>query len=74
MLTERKLFNLLIRLVSHTTPHGYERKLERYLPQGGEWDEADNYIMKVGEDSKTLFCCHLDTVGSKYVKTKPQVD
>ena len=74
MLTEKKLFNLLIRLISHTTPYGYERKLEKYLPKGGKWDKADNYIIEIGENSETLFCCHLDTVGSKYIKTKPQVE
>ncbi len=74
MLTENQLFNLLIRLVSHTTPHGYERKLEKYLPKGGYWDEADNYILEVGTDSENLFAAHLDTVGTKYQKTKPQVE
>ncbi len=74
MLTQNQLFNLLIRLVSHTTPHGYEKKLEKYLPKGGYWDEADNYIIEVGKDSENLFCCHLDTVGNRYQKTRPKVD
>ena len=73
MLTEKQLINLLFRLVNHTTPYGYERKLTRYLPQGGKWDEANNYIIEIGANSETLFCCHLDTIGNKYVKTKPQL-
>ncbi len=74
MLTENQLINLLIRLVSHTIPYGYERKLKRYLPKGGVWDEADNYIIEIGSDSETIFAAHLDTVGSRYQKTKPKVE
>ena len=71
MMTERQLLNLLLRLLARTTPHGYERKLAGYLPKGGYWDAADNYIVEVGAGSETLFCCHMDTVGQKQYKTKP---
>jgi len=74
IMNNKELMNLLIRLVSRTTPHGYERRLERYLPQGGKWDEADNYIVKIGDTSETLFCAHLDTVGMRRVKTKPLIE
>ncbi|OQX74048.1 MAG: hypothetical protein B6D61_11950, partial [Bacteroidetes bacterium 4484_249] len=74
IMNNKKLLNLLTRMLSRTTPHGYERRLERYLPEGGIWDEADNYIIKIGTTSETLFCAHLDTVGSRRVKTKPHIE
>ena len=66
-----ELFDLLLKLLRKTSPHKSERQtIGQYLPEGGEWDKEDNYILKVGE-SETLFCCHLDTVGKDPVKTKP---
>ncbi|MCX7003939.1 MAG: hypothetical protein NTV22_11800 [bacterium] len=69
-MNERELLNLLLSLLSRTTPHGQERTLAPLLPAGGGWDEADNYIIEIG-NSTTLFACHLDTVCAERVKTKP---
>ena len=38
--------------------------LEPFLPADVTKDEIGNYYMKIGE-SRTMFCCHLDTVGWK---------
>ena len=63
-----------MKLLARTTPHGQERKLAGYLPKGGVWDAADNYVVEVGTGSESLFCCHLDTVGYKSVKVKPVIE
>ena len=69
-LSERELLNLLLRLLSRTTPHGTERTLAPLLPKGGIWDKADNYVVEVGSGSQTMFACHLDTVCTERMKTK----
>jgi hypothetical protein len=72
-MNNRELLSLLLRLLSRTTPYGHERTLAHMLPAGGQWDEADNYILEVGTGSTSLFACHLDTVCDERVKTKPRL-
>jgi len=74
MISENELLSLLMKLLARTTPHGREKTLARYLPRGGTWDAADNYIVEVGTGSETLFASHLDTVGSKSVKVNPVIE
>jgi len=70
-LTEEQLFNLLMALLDTSTPHKNEKLIHELLPPGGEFDECGNYWLRVVGDSKTLFCCHLDTVGGSPEKTEP---
>lgn len=49
-----------LHLTQYTVPHGYESRLEPYLPAGIQKDGFGNYFIRVGA-SETLFTAHLDT-------------
>ena len=73
------LYNKLICLLWMSSPYPGEREvIEEDLPAGGEWDEFGNYIinqMGTAENpSKTLFACHMDTVGSTSLFVNPTYD
>lgn len=59
--------NTFLNLTQYTVPHGYESRLEPYLPAGVQKDDFGNYFLKVGE-SETLFTSHLDT--ASYTREK----
>ncbi len=63
-----------IRLTNYTCPHGQENQYLRFLPKGIEQDRHGNYFMKIGQDTKTIFACHLDTVSSKKLKVSHVFD
>jgi hypothetical protein len=73
--SEAKWFNkklkLLLDLLEFSTPYGDEEHMHKFLPKGGTFDEKGNYIITTDKKSKTLFCCHLDTVGGKKIEVKP---
>ena len=50
-----------IKLTSKTYPYGDEDMLTCYLPSGYKVDVDGNYYYQVGEGSKNIFACHLDT-------------
>jgi hypothetical protein len=50
-----------IKLTKYTYPNGTESLLEKFLPSGYQVDEFGNYYIEIGEDSRTMFTCHLDT-------------
>lgn len=60
--------NTFLQLTQRTYPHGTELELYKYLPQGIQEDGFGNFYIKVGENSTTMFTCHLDTA-SVTVKT-----
>lgn len=49
-----------LHLTQYTVPHGYESRLEPYLPADTQKDDFGNYFMRIGA-SETLFTAHLDT-------------
>lgn len=59
--------NTFLNLTQYTVPHGYESRLEPYLPAGVQKDAFGNYFLRVGE-SETLFTSHLDT--ASYTREK----
>ena len=48
-------------LTSQTYPHGTEKGLLKYLPEGYKEDQVGNYYLQIGEETSTMFACHLDT-------------
>ena len=72
MMNRDELYYLLMKLLWCSSPHPHEREvLEQHLPKGGEWDKFGNYIVTVAGESKTLFACHMDTVGMDKEITNP---
>lgn len=55
---------LFLELTEYTVPNGMEYTLERFFPKGIEKDGCGNYFIKIG-DSRTVFTCHMDTVGRR---------
>lgn len=55
---------LLYDLLTTATPGGSEQLVYKFLPKGGETDEAGNVLYRVGKPSvhHTMFSSHLDTV------------
>jgi hypothetical protein len=70
-MTNEKLLELFDKLTEYTYIYGLEDELmdiiNPILPKPLTRDEYGNYFIKIGE-SKTLFCCHLDTVGRQKLK------
>ena len=70
-MTNNKLLKLFEKLTEFTYIYGLEDKLmdiiKPILPKPLTKDEYGNYYIKIGE-SKTLFCSHLDTVGTQQLK------
>lgn len=50
-------------LTSKTYPHGTEKELLKYLPEGYKEDSVGNYYLQIG-DTTTMFACHLDTAST----------
>ena len=51
-------------MTKYLTPYKHESMLEPFFPENIIKDEIGNYYIKIGK-SKSMFCCHLDTVGWK---------
>lgn len=64
----------LMTLLATTSPYGHEGLVSKYLPKGGYFDSKGNYIYTTSKSSKTLFCCHMDTVGSIPIDVKPIIE
>lgn len=68
-----QLIQLFLNLTSHTYIHGYEDEVyHKYLPKNIKKDSFGNYYIKIG-DSKTIFTCHLDTVGNQKLKVNHHI-
>ena len=52
--------DIFLKLTSTTSPHGHEKLMEQFLPDGWKKDAHGNYYYKIGESS-AMFSCHLDT-------------
>lgn len=65
---------LLLKLLEYNTPYEHEEHMHQFLPKGGSFDTKGNYIYITDKNSKTLFCCHLDTVGLFKKKVNPIYD
>ena len=72
-LSAEQLFDTLMGLLETTSSMKHENLVHKFLPDGGGFDDCGNYWIQVGNetDSSTLFCCHMDTVGSEPKKTDP---
>ena len=72
-MTNRQLLELFNKLTEYTFIYGLEDKLMKIinplLPKPLTRDQYGNYSITIGE-SKTLFCCHLDTVGHQELPVK----
>jgi len=66
-----KKLDLLLKMLSQTTPYKDEENMHKFLPKGGEFDSEGNYIYVTDKKSKTLFCCHIDTVGYNVKEVNP---
>ena len=70
----RKLF---CDLTTHTYPDGHEKEIfDKGILDIKQFqtDEFGNYFIKVGEDSNSMFTCHLDTATSYYGPVVHEVD
>lgn len=56
-----------LKLTEFLIPYKQENLLEKYLPEGIQKDEIGNYYIIIGQ-SRTMFCCHMDSVGSQLRK------
>lgn len=65
-MTLNEIKDLFIELTTVTMPHGTERELFKPFADrfNLESDSFGNYFIKIG-DSRSIFTCHIDTVGSK---------
>lgn len=50
-----------LQLTSKTYPHGTENQLKNQLPKGYKEDGFGNFYIEIGNNSSTMFTCHLDT-------------
>lgn len=70
-MTSEKLLELFDKLTEFTYIYGLENELmdiiNPILPKPLVKDGYGNYSIKIG-NSKTMFCCHLDTVGNQKMK------
>ncbi|SRR6266403_3114410 len=62
-----------VALTEYTIPYGTEDSISHLLPKGLQKDKKGNYFITIGENSKTLFTCHLDTVSRKRSKVKHNI-
>lgn len=74
-MTDNQLVELFDKLTEYTFIYGLEDKLMKMinpiLPKPLTRDQYGNYFITIGE-SKTLFCCHLDTVGKQELKVNKE--
>lgn len=74
-MTDNQLVELFDKLTEYTFIYGLEDKLMQIvnpiLPKPLTRDQYGNYFITIGE-SKTLFCCHLDTVGKQELKVNKE--
>lgn len=66
--------NTFLQLTSKTYPHGTELELYKYLPSGIQEDGFGNFYIEVGENSTTMFTCHLDTACHSSQKVTHVID
>lgn len=65
--------NTFIELTKYTIPYGHEHLLTRFLPKGTKKDSFGNCVHQIG-NSETMFCCHMDTAGSKFEKVNQIIE
>ncbi len=74
-MTNDELLDLFDELTDYTYIYGMEDELMNIikdkLPKPLKRDEYGNYFIKIG-NSKSLFCCHLDTVGKQKLKVNKE--
>ena len=59
-----------VKLTKKTYPHGTEKQLKSFLPNGYKEDIHGNYYLMIGDKPSTMFTCHLDTACSKQQDVK----
>lgn len=63
-----------LQLTKKTYPHGTEYLLIDHLPEDVQQDEFGNYYIEIGNQPRTMFACHLDTVSSEIKDVKHVFD
>lgn len=65
-----------LELTKYTVPHGHEDKFygNMLVSMGFVRHQTGNYILKLGEKSRTLFVAHLDTADTMPMKIEQVVD
>lgn len=72
-MNKQELEQLFFDLTDYTYIYGYEDEVyEKCLPKTLKRDSFGNYYIKIGQ-SKTIFTCHLDTVGKQKLKVNREV-
>lgn len=79
MTVKEFVFDTFLRLTSRTCPHGFEDELvtdvmSGILPDDINKDQYGNYYYEVGEESRTIFASHIDTVSQEYLKVTHILD
>jgi hypothetical protein len=59
-----------LNLTKRTYPHGTEEDLFHLLPNNIQTDEFGNKFLWIGDNSTTMFTCHLDTASSQVVDVR----
>jgi hypothetical protein len=54
-------------LTNKTYPHGTEHLLEPFLPKDISMDKFGNYFYLIGDNPRSIFASHLDTVSSMHL-------
>ncbi len=77
-MSNKFIINTFIELTSMTVPYGYEDEffnnyMKKFLPDNVEKDAYGNFFIEIGE-SRTIFASHIDTVSSRYVGVKHEIE
>jgi len=67
-----RIIKKFLDLTDYTYTYGDEDELKKHLPDNINSDEFGNFFIKIGENSETMFCSHLDTAA--FEKQKVQHD
>lgn len=65
-----KIRKKFLQLTKYTYPYGSEGFLKSFLPQGYQQDDFGNFFLLIGENPKSMFTCHLDTVSKSMQQVK----
>lgn len=57
---------LFLNLTKMQIPFDYEKTLKKFFPENIKTDKHGNYFIKIGDDTLTMFCAHLDTYCYEY--------
>lgn len=64
---------LFLDLTKKTLPHGKEKLMEKFLPEGIKKDGIGNYYIEIGE-SESMFTCHLDSATDRFSTVNHRIE